>query len=178
MYSPELLEIDDLYKVKDIEDYPKQIGHLISMMNYARITTFDSVKGLSTSELDFLLDEKSNSIGMLLFHIASVEYIYHKSTIENRKLNDSEIERWKPALELGDLGRSKIKGHSLDFYINQLSDIRKKTLEDFQKLEDDWLYIETDYWDGKKANNYFKWFHVLEDEINHRGQIRFLKKRI
>ena len=24
----------------------------------------------------------------------------------------------------------------------------------------------------RPANNYFKWFHVFEDELNHRGQIR------
>lgn len=178
MYTPKLLEDVELFKITEHEGYPKQLGHLISLLNYARITTFDAVEGLSVSDLDFLVDDKANSVGMLLLHIASVEYIYHKSTIEKRRLNDSEIECWQPALELGDLGRSKIKGHSLDFYIQQLADVRKKTLEDFQKLEDTWLYEETDFWDKKKANNYFKWFHVLEDEINHRGQMRFIRKRL
>jgi hypothetical protein len=28
------------------------------------------------------------------------------------------------------------------------------------------------------ANNHFKWFHVFEDEINHRGQIRWLRARL
>ena len=76
------------------------------------------------------------------------------------------------------MGREKIKGNPLEFYVEQLADVRKKTLEDFQKLEDSWLYEESDFWDHKKANNYFKWFHVLEDEINHRGQIRMIRKRI
>ena len=178
MHTPELLELDHLFKIQNLDGYSSQTSQLISMMNYARITTFDAVKGLSVSDLDFLLDEKANSIGMLLLHIASVEYDFHKETIENRELTATEMECWKPALELGDLGRSKIKGHSLDFYIDQLAQVRKKTLEDFQTLEDNWLYIETDFWDNKKANNYFKWFHVLEDEINHRGQIRLLRKRI
>jgi uncharacterized damage-inducible protein DinB len=115
---------------------------------------------------------------MLLLHIAAVEYDFHKETIENRELSEAEKKCWNPALELGELGREKIKGNSLDFYINQLSEVRKKTLKDMQKLEDNWLYIETDFWDNKKANNYFKWFHVLEDEIHHRGQIRLLRKRI
>jgi hypothetical protein len=87
---------------------------------------FDAIKGLSISDLDFLVDENANSIVMLLLHIASVEFEFHKETIENRELTAVEIERWKPALELGDLGRSKIKGHSLDFYIDQLAKVRKK----------------------------------------------------
>jgi uncharacterized damage-inducible protein DinB len=178
MYSPELLELDHLFKIQEIDGYPCQIGHLISMLNYARITTFDAVKDLSVSDLDFLLDEKANSIGMLLLHIAGVEFLYHKTTIGKRKLTDEEWECWKPALDLGDLGREKIKGNPLQFYIDQLAQVRQKTLEDFQKLDDHWLYIETDFWDNKKANNYFKWFHVFEDEINHRGQIRMIRKRI
>jgi uncharacterized damage-inducible protein DinB len=178
MYSPELLELDHLFKIQEIDGYPCQIGHLISMLNYARITTFDAVKDLSVSDLDFLLDEKSNSIGMLLLHIASVEYDFHKETMENRALTEAEMECWKPALQLGDLGRNKIKGNPIEFYIDQLAQVRKKTLEDFQKLDDSWLYIETDFWDNKKANNYFKWFHVVEEEIHHRGQIRMIRKRI
>lgn len=178
MYNSDLLEKEELFKIKSIDGYHPQLGHLISLMNYARITTLDSIESLSIAELDFLIDEKSNSIGMLLLHIASVEYIYHKGTIEKRKLTESEIECWKPALELGDIGRSKIKGNSLDFYLTQLSEIRKKTLEDFRSIEDAWLYEETNFWDNKMANNYFKWFHVLEDEINHRGQIRFIRKRL
>jgi uncharacterized damage-inducible protein DinB len=178
MHSPELLELDHLYKIQDLDGYSSQISHLISMMNYARITTFDAVKGLNVSELDFLLDEKANTIGMLLLHIASVEYVYHKTTIEKRSLTKDEEECWLPALNLGEQGREKIKGNPLEFYIEQLVEVRKKTLEDMRKLEDSWLYTETDYWDNKKANNYFKWFHVLEDEINHRGQIRLIRKRI
>lgn len=29
---------------------------------------------------------------------------------------------------------------------------------------------------GTPTSNYFKWFHVFEDEINHRGQIRLIRK--
>ena len=42
---------------------------------------------------------------------------------------------------------------------------------------DAWLDAQTPFWGGKPANNYFKWFHVFEDELNHRGQIRWLRKR-
>lgn len=178
MHTPELLELDHLFKIQEIEGYPSQIGHLISSMNYARITTFDAVKDMSISDLDFLLDEKANTIGMLLLHIASVEFEFHKIIVEKRELTEVELDCWRPAVELGDLGREKIKGNPLEFYIEHLAEVRKKTLEDFLKLKDTWLYEESDFWDDKKANNYFKWFHVVEEEIHHRGQIRFLRKRI
>lgn len=42
--------------------------------------------------------------------------------------------------------------------------------------EDEWLNVQTQ-WGGQEANNYFKWFHVCEDELSHRGQIRWLRKR-
>ncbi|MFK9093966.1 hypothetical protein [Bacillus salipaludis] len=32
------------------------------------------------------------------------------------------------------------------------------------------------FWWDRPANNYFKWFHVFEDELSHRGQIRIIKK--
>lgn len=178
MYNSEELEKQDLFQIKKLDSFDSQFGHLISLMNYARITTLDSVEGMSVSDLDFLLDDKANSIGMLLFHIASVDFIYHTSSIENREPTEEELEFWTPALDLGALGREKIKENPLDFYLDLLSSTRWKTLEAFAKLDDTWLYEETDFWDNKKANNYFKWFHVLEDEINHRGQMRLIKKRI
>ena len=78
--------------------------------------------------------------------------------------------------ELEALGREKIKGNSIEFYIDTLQEVRSKTIETFQSLPDEWLFKTTDFWYDKQANNYFKWFHVFEDEINHRGQIRLIKR--
>jgi uncharacterized damage-inducible protein DinB len=58
-----------------------------------------------------------------------------------------------------------------------LESVRSRTLEEFAKRDDRWLDQETAFWDDQPANNYFKWFHVFEDEINHRGQIRWLRQR-
>ena len=56
--------------------------------------------------------------------------------------------------------------------------MRQRTFHELKNRTDDWLYEETTFWEGKQPNNYFKWFHVFEDEINHRGQMRWLRKRI
>ncbi|NQX71431.1 DUF664 domain-containing protein [Paenibacillus alba] len=164
--------------VTDISGYTPQISRLMSMMNYARYTTLHSVEGLTTEQLDYRVDETSNSIGALLLHFAAVEYAYQLETFEHRELNEEEMRTWGAALELGDAAREQIKGHNLDFYLNQLREIRNKTYEVFKTKSDEWLDEEYPFWYGKQANHYFMWFHVLEDEINHRGQIRWMRKRI
>lgn len=73
-----------------------------------------------------------------------------------------------------------IKGNSLDYYIKRLSTVRKRTLNALKHVNDEWLneYQTYEVLANKPVNHYFKWFHVYEDEINHRGQISWLRKRI
>ncbi|AZN43563.1 DinB family protein [Paenibacillus albus] len=170
--------MDNIYLITDIPGYTPQISRLLSMMNYARHTTLEAVKGLSQEELDYLLDPKSNSIGALLLHFASVEYAYQVVTFEKRDLTEEEEQERLPELDLGDLGREKIKGHQLDYYLGKLEEVRNRTFELFRTVDDAWLDEQEEFWYGKQANNYFKWFHVFEDEINHRGQIRLIRNRI
>jgi uncharacterized damage-inducible protein DinB len=148
------------------------------MMNYARHTLLESVGNLSVEELDFHIDEKSNSIGMLLYHIGSLEAAFQIMTFEDRDLTDDEWEDLSLGIVLGDEAKENIKGHSLDFYIDRLSEIRAVTLSKFSKLKDSWLDNVNFYGWDYPANNYFKWFHVFEDELNHRGQIRMIAKRL
>lgn len=164
-------------KINELKDYTPQIGHLISMMEYARYTTLDAVQGLEVDELDFLHSENSNSIGALLFHIAAVEFGFQIETFDEREPNEQEVRDWGAAYELGDWGRKEIKGNPLEFYLDKLNKVRMRTLKEFQKRSDDWLYIEQ-MWEKWKSNNYFIWFHMMEDEINHRGQIRVQRKLI
>jgi uncharacterized damage-inducible protein DinB len=167
-----------MYLISDIPEYTPQISRLMSMMNYARHTTLEAVKGLSSRELDIVFDTNSNSIGSLLLHFAAVEYAYQVETFEERQLSSEELLKWGPALNLGAEGREHIKDHDLDYYIKVLNEVRNRTYELFKIKTDEWLYEERDFWNNQKANFYFMWFHVFEDEINHRGQIRWLKKRI
>nr|WP_081671655.1 DinB family protein [Paenibacillus antibioticophila] len=173
-----MLHMQNLLLIKDIPGYSPQISRLVSMMNYARYTTLEAVKDLTQAELDFLLDGQSNSIGALLLHFAAVEYAYQVSTFEKRDLNEEELLIWGPALELGKVGQEQIKGHELEYYLHQLDQVRNRTLEFFKSVNDDWLDTEEDFWYEKKANYYFMWFHVFEDELNHRGQIRLIRNRL
>ncbi len=173
-----MINMDRIYLVSDLPGYTPQVGRLLSMMNYARYTVTAEVKDLTVEQLDFQLDEKSNSIGALLSHMAAVEYFYQVYTFEKRQdLNEEEMTRWGPALDLGEEGREHIRGNDVHFYLRQLEEVRARTFELFKTVDDDWLAIQEPFWYDKEANHYFMWFHVLEDELSHRGQIRISKKR-
>ncbi|WP_420848604.1 DinB family protein [Paenibacillus oryzisoli] len=173
-----MLNMNHIYLITDVPGYSPQISRLLSMMNYVRHVTLESVKNLTVHELDFLLDEESNSIGALLMHFAAVEYAYQLETFEKRDLNEEDMAIWGPAIHLGAEGREKIRGNDLTYYLDKLNDIRNRTYELFKTVNDDWLYLEEEFWYKKQANHYFMWFHVFEDEINHRGQINLIKKRV
>lgn len=85
---------------------------------------------------------------------------------------------WEIASGLGDKARQKIKGNSLDFYLEKLENTRKNTLEEFAKRDDNWLMKVDEDWFWGPTNNYCKWFHVCEHESNHNGQFKFIKSRL
>ena len=86
----------------------------------------DSVKGMGQKELDFLMDDKANTIGALLLHLAATDRIYQLMTFENNPMNGEKDypvnfkERFAFAMDLGEPARKTIKGHSLDFYTQHL----------------------------------------------------------
>lgn len=170
------MNTNTLYVIDQKEGLGLEFSKLVSMMDYARDTTIRTVENLTVEELDFLYDEDANSIGMLLAHMVSVESAYQIETFENRDITEAEISDINPGLELGTEAREKIKGNTVDFYLTHLAATRNKTIEVFKTLPEEWLFEQTPFWYGNPANNYFKWFHVFEDELNHRGQIRIIKK--
>jgi len=167
----------DLYLIGDVPGFTPQIGRLVSMMNYARHTTLTAVEGLDVDGLDYLHDPESNSIGALLFHIAAAEVGYQAATFYARELNNEERHEWGAALDLGERARREIKGHELDYYLSRLKEVRAKTLDELGRRDDGWLEEQTSLGGGRRVNNYFKWFHIFGHEINHRGQIRWLRTR-
>lgn len=168
--------IENPYLIQPLEGFTPNMSHLIVMMNYTRITTLQSVKGLSVEQLDYQFSETSNSIGALLAHIAAVDIWYQYFTFEGREMTEEEMEPIKAAMDLGALGREKIKGNTLEYYLDELKRVRNITLEEFSKRDDEWLLKPRVHSPEFTNNNYFDWYHVFEDEINHRGQIRLIRK--
>jgi uncharacterized damage-inducible protein DinB len=148
----------------------------VGILAYARQTTLTAVEGLSVSELDHLHDESSNSIGALLAHIASVERGYQRIVFDERPPSAEETAALEPALTLGAEGRRLLRGKPLEHYLHELNEARRVTLAGLAARDDAWL--EQPLRAAPAMNAHWAWFHVAEDEINHRGQIRWLRARL
>ncbi|WP_264554469.1 hypothetical protein [Flavobacterium sp. N1861] len=72
-------------------------------------------------------------------------------------------------------GRDEIRGQDAQYYLDIYNAVRAKTIEELKKRDDAWF---------KKVqnrfgySNHYCWFHVMEHQSSHLGQILFLKKRI
>ncbi len=161
--------------------YSPQIGTLVSMMNWMRNVVVDQVRGLTQEQLDFLIDDKANTIGAMLLHLAATERFYQIHTFEGKNWgywSRKDRERWNVASGLGDDARKKIKGNDLTYYLDALDEVRSYTLSELKNRDDEWLLaVDTD-WPWGPTNAYCKWFHVVEHESNHNGQVKFIKARM
>jgi hypothetical protein len=161
--------------------FAPHLGTMVSMMAYMRDQVVHSVTGMSNADLDFLLDAKANTIGALLLHLAATETYYQLHTFQGMAWGtwpDAVKQKWDAASSLGDAGRANIKGKELGFYLEALQDTRAKTIAEFKKRDDKWLFAVDKNWFWGPTNNYCKWFHVCEHESNHNGQIKLLKARL
>ncbi|HET9634645.1 MAG TPA: DUF664 domain-containing protein [Gemmatimonadaceae bacterium] len=163
-------------RIEPIPGYAPAIGRLVGMLSYARSTTLAAVEGMTVADLDHLQDQQSNSIGALLSHIAAVERSYQVLTFGERLLSTQENEVLGTALKLGDEARHVLRGYPLEHYLNNLAAVREETLKALAARDDAWL--DRSVVPAPRINAHWAWFHVAEDEINHRGQIRWLRARV
>jgi uncharacterized damage-inducible protein DinB len=176
--QPLVAQDNDAWIVCPTKGYKREIGTLVSRLALTRRRVLDNVKGLSQSDLDFLLDAKANTIGALLLHLAATETYYGLNSFGGMKWEswpDDVKKKWDIPMSLDEPARKAIKGNSLDYYLNTLHESREKNLAEFKKRDDNWLTAL----DPEMGMNYYaKWFHVAEHESNHDGQIKFLKSRV
>lgn len=163
-------------RIEPIPGYAPAIGRLVGMLTYVRSTTLFAVAGLTEAQLDHLHDPQSNSIGALLAHMVAVERAYQVMTFEERPLSPDEDAEWATALKLGDEGRRALRGQPLEYYLGELRVVRQTTLDRLAARDDAWL--DRSVTPAPKMNMHWAWFHVAEDEVNHRGQIRWLRARL
>lgn len=156
--------------------FSPQIGRLVSMLTDVRNGTLSAVAGLSMQQLDHLHDDTSNSIGALLAHMAAAERVYQIVTFQERDPSAVEETQIGNALTLGEVGRQTLRGRALDHYLAEMAEVRRVTLAELGARDDVWL--ERSLGHMPAMNAHWAWFHVMEDEIGHRGQIRWLRSRI
>jgi uncharacterized damage-inducible protein DinB len=163
-------------RLEALPGYAPAIGHVVGMLSFARHMTLAAVEGLNVTELDHLHDELSNSIGALLAHLAVVERAYQRLVFDERRATPEEMASWEPAMTLGAEGRRRLRGKPLEEYLKELDDVRRLTLAGLAARDDGWL--ERSLAAAPAMNAHFAWFHVVQHEVNHRGQIRWLRARL
>lgn len=174
-------EEDSIYLIGPQDGYSPHIGSLLSTMTMMRAWVISTVKDLSVKELDFQIDDQSNSVGAMLWHLAATEKYYQLNTFEGMDWGtwSEEVKKeWDLPMNLGEEGRKLIKGYDIDFYLEKLERVRETTKKEFAARNDDWIFEEEPFFNNELTNNYCKWFHVCEHESNHRGQMKFILKRV
>lgn len=155
--------------------YDHDIGNMVSMLENLRARVIGSVQGLNQEQTDFLLDDKANRIGAMIMHLAATEVYYQVFTFENREFNDAEKAKWGVALSLGDEARAEFVGKPIDYYLKAWTEVRSKTKELLETKDDGWISKKIK---GTDINNHWAWFHVMEHQANHMGQINMLRSRL
>lgn len=171
------LQSERAYRIEPEPQYTPHIGALAEMMNYARLTTLQAVEGLSVEQLDAVPEGFGNSIGMLLAHIAAVDRAYQIWSFEGRDLGEGD-EVIQGGLSMGKNGTPPPTGQSLETLLAELEASRAETLKVFANKDDEWLASNMTVPDFDYPNHHWAWFHVMEDEVSHRGQIRILRKHV
>ena len=153
--------------------YSNDIGQMISMLDNLKSRVERNVNNLDQKGTDFLLDDKANSPGAIIYHLAATEVYYQVYTFERRQFNKEEAELWETALNLGDKARQEYKDKPISYYLKIYDDVRKKTKELLKTKDDAWFAQG-----NSSMSNHWAWFHVMEHQANHMGQLALIVKRI
>ncbi|MDR7128182.1 putative damage-inducible protein DinB [Algoriphagus sp. 4150] len=155
--------------------YDHDIGTMVSMLENLRARIIYSTQGLNQDQTDFLLDDKANRIGAMIMHLAATEVYYQAYTFEGRSYNEEEKEIWETALNLGDEARAEFVGKPIKYYLDIWAEVRQKTLDTLKTKDDEWFAALAE---GGQTDNHWAWFHVMEHQANHMGQINMLRSRL
>lgn len=161
--------------IKQEKGYTPNIGVVVSMLDDLKRRVTRSVVNLSTDETDFLLDDDANRIGAMILHLAATEAYYQKFTIENRRFTGEEAAKWNVAQNLGAPARETLKGQPIQYYLDIWDKVREETHSLLKTKDDEWFAEKVN---GSSMNNHWAWYHVMEHQANHMGQIRFILGRM
>jgi hypothetical protein len=153
------------------------IEYLLGILKDTRTTTILTVCNFSSTELDWQYKEGWNTIGALILHISAIEHYFRIVYVEGRELTELENIELTPALDMGVHIPSLITGKEIGRYLNELSISRQKLLESLKSVNfEDFSKISESRDYGSSCNLAWALFHLIEDEIYHRGQISIIKK--
>ena len=161
--------------IKETKGYSPHIGVVVSMMEDLKRRVTRSVINLSQEETDYLFDKDANRIGAMILHLAATEKYYQVYTFQGRGYNAEEAEFWNTPMDLGDRGRKELVDKPISYYLKIWDEVRDESLRLLKTKDDKWFKSSVD---GGNMNNHWAWYHVMEHQANHMGQIRMMIKRI
>lgn len=172
-----LLSLSSVVVAQSTIEIPKgfseDIGQMISMLDNLKARVERNVSNLDQNGTDFLLDDQANSPGAIIYHLAATEAYYQVYTFEGRGFNKEEAKQWDTALNLGDKAREEFKNKPIQYYLDIYDEVRAKT-KALLKTKDDAWFKEM----NGNMSNHWAWFHVMEHQANHMGQLALIRKRI
>jgi uncharacterized damage-inducible protein DinB len=159
-------------------ELPAPISHSWAEFQKARDDTKHAVSGLSPSELVWRPHSRSNSIGMLLLHIAAVELDWMVRDVGRQQIDP----RLAQHLLLEDAGSSPTLGdpgeQPLEWFVDKLDETRDITRRILGTLTE----ADLTSWRGAdRPGVHYElqvgWIlaHLIQHEAAHRGQIQMLK---
>ena len=160
-------------KIEPRKGYSPQIGAMVEMLEDLKDRVTRRVQNSDQAQTDFLIDDKANRVGAMIMHLAATEAIYQKLSFENRPFNKEEGQKWNTALNLGDKAREELKGKPIQHYLDLWTEVRNKTLATLKTKDDEWFAGNM----NNSMNHHWAWFHVMEHQANHMGQIAMVASR-
>jgi uncharacterized damage-inducible protein DinB len=165
-----------------VEGYTPQIGRYVAQMNEVRADLKREVQALSTEQIDWHPDDKTESIGTMLLHIDGVEWSWIFEDIFGRP--DTEYPgEWREAMPIR-LGMPQVQGRPAEWYLDKLDATRQRTLEVLRGFTDAdlaRLVGESDPGPGREKRSWLftiDWiiWHIIQHEASHLGQIELLRR--
>lgn len=167
------ITINAQYAIEPPKGYTHDIGNMISMLDNLKQRVENNVKNLDQKGTDFLLDADANRAGAIIYHLAATEAYYQVYTFENRQFNEEEKQKWDVALNLGDQAREEFQGKPISYYLKIYDEVREKTKKLLKEKDDAWFNES-----NGSMTNHWAWFHVMEHQANHMGQLALITKRM
>jgi hypothetical protein len=132
---------------------------------------------ISNEEIDWQFKEGWNTIGALLSHIIAIEHFFRIEFVEGRKLTLEEKEKWLPGMDMEPYLPGLIQNLPLEAYIEALTQSRNLMIHALENISfEEFTKRIEEYNPVSGCNLAWALYHIVEDEIYHRGQISMIRK--
>lgn len=155
-----------------VQGFDPEVGRFVAMLDFVRSKTLAVVAQVGEAGLNLRSSAETPRIKDILEHIAAVEYVYQKLSFEQRVLSVDEMAYWGRRLRLASDG-SAAQECCGSQTLGTMSELRSITREELRTRPAGWLSSTVATPLGEMSNA-FAWFHVIEHEAHHLGQISMI----